>query len=321
MTTYRAPVIRWQQSIMKRLRSSHGLPFVCMLLLYLVGCGSNPSPSTPVTPPVPSVSPLAGNWLITGSLPAFGLPLPSAFGLAMTFDVVGDQITARESDSVPCPNGGDIGGAGGTSSGTLASSGSFSIQSLAPPAGVTSPITPSSLQITGTAPTAVQGGWSGTYSYTPGSTTCGGTLMGSFTATPIQTVVGTYSGSTILTKLPSGSAPVTPVTLKITTQQGTTVTPTTGSAYYKASALTGDISVTGSSCFTHGTITSVNGVPSASVAGNFVTMGFKMDDGSLLTVSASLTKADASILRTQLFTIRGGDCDGQLSATPFDISR
>jgi hypothetical protein len=60
---------------------------------FLIGCGSgSPKQSAP------AVSPLAGNWLITGPIPSTGIPFSGMgtglFSLAMSFDVTGDNITA-----------------------------------------------------------------------------------------------------------------------------------------------------------------------------------------------------------------------------------
>src|SRR5882757_10212121 len=64
--------------------------------LFLSGCGGGPG--------VPAVSPLAGNWLIVGSMPTIGLQFPPVpgFNLAMTFDVNGNNLVASGYADVPC---------------------------------------------------------------------------------------------------------------------------------------------------------------------------------------------------------------------------
>ncbi len=54
----------------------------------------------------PAVSPLAGNWLITGPMPTNVLQLAplSGFRLAMTFDVTGNNLKASGFTNQPCSN-------------------------------------------------------------------------------------------------------------------------------------------------------------------------------------------------------------------------
>src|SRR5258705_1409506 len=91
--------------------------------LFLSGCGGGPVAT--------AVSPLAGNWLIVGPMPTVRLTLRPGFRLALTVDVLdnqlfaagfGDTSSCNLSESFAFPSG---------AMGTIASDGTFSLQTLA----------------------------------------------------------------------------------------------------------------------------------------------------------------------------------------------
>ena len=94
----------------------------CGISLLLCGCGGGSTPA--------AVSPLAGNWLLVGPMPTNGIsfpppPMSSGVRLAMTFDVVGDQVIAGVFGSNYCDNVQASFTFGGVAAGILAADGSF----------------------------------------------------------------------------------------------------------------------------------------------------------------------------------------------------
>ncbi len=78
------------------------------LAAAVTGCAVAP-PSSPVTPtsPTVAVSPLAGNWLLNGSLPntSSATSLAASSGATATFDVQGQTVTAVGTFRFVCPTG------------------------------------------------------------------------------------------------------------------------------------------------------------------------------------------------------------------------
>ena len=72
-------------------------------------------------------------------------------------------------------------------------------------------------------------------------------------------------------------------------------------------ALGGSLQITGSPCFSSGTISTIS--PSE-VDGSSVDAAFLMDDGSMLNVSGFLTDTTANSIAVKIFNVRGGQCSG-----------
>src|ERR1700761_5194680 len=149
----------------------------CGIGVFLSGCGGGGVPAAPV-------SPLAGNWLLVGPMPTNEISFPpspppsSGVRLAMTFDVVGDQVIAGGFASNYCHNGQVGFEFGAVAAGILAADGSFT----ATPAN--SPL--ETVSIKGTAPQKSGEPWSGSYTVSLGGTpapVCDANLSGTFTAT------------------------------------------------------------------------------------------------------------------------------------------
>ena len=157
----------------------------CGISLLLCGCGGGSTPAV--------VSPLAGNWLLVGPMPTNEIsfpPLPpSGVRLAMTFDVVGDQVIAGVFGSNFCDNVQASFTFGGRAAGILAADGSFT----ATPAN-----SPDTVSIKGTAPKGTGEPWSGSYTVSLGgpiAPACDANLSGTFTATSFPLVSGVYVGT------------------------------------------------------------------------------------------------------------------------------
>lgn len=71
--------------------------------------------------------------------------------------------------------------------------------------------------------------------------------------------------------------------------------------------LSGTISIQGSSCFKQGT--TVGGKFLSDVSGDFINMGFVMDDGSQLLVTGRMTDTSEKNLGQATFIVVGGNCD------------
>jgi hypothetical protein len=265
----------------------------CGISLLLCGCGGG-SPN----PVAPAVSPLAGNWLITGPMPTYGFTPPGTgvFSLAISFDVTGSNITASGYGSGFCastsspPIYNDAFSFDSLTTGVIATDGSFSLQTP-------QTISSYSLSIQGRVPEMNAGQFPGTYAATfnsPIGPTCVGNSGGMFTATSFPVVSGVYAGTVKFQLLTNGVLTVTPVTIEATLQQGAAVLdPTTGLSTPSNIAIGGSILVQGSPCFTSGTAkTSLFGQgkkPLSSIAGNIMQLNFRMDDGSTLTMTGALT--------------------------------
>ncbi|WP_433969311.1 hypothetical protein [Tunturiibacter gelidiferens] len=177
----------------------------CGISLLLCGCGGGSTPAV--------VSPLAGNWLLVGPMPTneFSFPPPPSSGvrLAMTFDVVGDQVIAGGFGSNFCGNVQAGFEFGGVAAGILAADGSFT----ATPAN-----TPfEAISIKGTAPKASGEPWSGSYTVSLGGAhlpACDANLSGTFTATSFPLVSGVYVGTGTTLAGTNGIPKAVPVTLK-----------------------------------------------------------------------------------------------------------
>jgi hypothetical protein len=277
----------------------------CGAGLLLSGCGVG-SP----TPVVPAVSPLTGNWLIVGSMPTNQFPLPagSGLGLAVTFDVAGNQIAASGLANGPCmPTGsspilGSSFSYGFVGTGTVAADGSFTVQSSAT-------ISTASVSIQGKIPQANANQFAGSYTASFASPTgsgCVGNFGGMFTAASFPLVNGVYAGTGSTQTVTNGVSTTTPVTVQVSLKQGGTMTnPATGVSTPSIIALTGSIRVQGSSCFTSGVM---NLVPSSRVQGNNVLATFTMDDGSTVSLLGQLTDLTGTHLSTGTLFVPEGKC-------------
>lgn len=170
----------------------------CGAGLLLSGCGGG-APAVPVTP-----STLAGNWLIVGPMPTDGLETPLAFRLALTFDVIGNNLVAAGSGNDFCGNNSESSfGFVSVATGTVANDGSFTLQTPASVSGL--PTT--TVSIKGTIPTANDSPWPGSYTAsfaTPFTPTCASGQAGTFTATSFPLVSGIYVGTGSVQTVTSG---------------------------------------------------------------------------------------------------------------------
>jgi hypothetical protein len=272
----------------------------CGISLPLCGCGGGSAPAVPVAP---AVSPLAGNWLIVGPMPANGLVSSTGFRLALTFDVNGSNVTAAGFGNDSCGNAESSFGFGSLATGTIAADGSFTLQTPANfPEGT--------ISIQGTVPKASDSSWQGSYTVSFNAplvpSTCDTTLTGTFTATPFPLVSGVYGGTGSSQTVVNGVLTTTPLTFQVTLQQGGTVaTPIPGGTFTSKSVLVGSIRVQGSACFTSGVTGSR---PVSAVEGNQVVAQFTMDDGSTLSILGTLTDATETRITTNVALVNGGQC-------------
>jgi len=264
-------------------------------VMMLAGCGGLTAPSS-VTSPSPAA--LTGNWNIAGSSTTF----PS---ISMAIEVVGTSVTAQGTLVNEC-SGTTISLAQFYLGGQIAGDGSFQLSDLQ-----SSTVT-NSLQIgiSGTAP--VYGGtqqWSGTYSLISSSTfICSANQSSSFVAAAIPNFSGNFVGTL---STPTGiSVQPRNVALTLSLLQGN---PTMVQTAYFGSTyelpLSATLTVTGLSCFTHG---SSNGPASNYTDGNGAFMTFIMDDGSQVFLSSSyLDLSNASSIQTSM-SVSGGLCSFDL---------
>lgn len=276
----------------------------CGIGLFLSGCGGG---SAPAAPPV---SPLAGNWLIVGPMPnEFG---SKGFQLTLTVDVLENKLFAAGFGNISC---GDYSKpftfpAGVT--GTIATDGTFSLQSLPGNSAV-------SLSIQGTVPKANDASWPGnyTFSFNPPliglfGGVCDSTLTGEFTAASFPLVSGVYAGTMTTEGSFNGIPGTTSISVQMLLQQGVMTTDLSrGKRYRNNIGLTGNIRVQGSACLSTGVTNSVSGIQ-----GNNVYAQFIMDDGSTLTLIGTLTDTTESHIAVNISQLIGNRC----GSTPlFDL--
>jgi hypothetical protein len=228
---------------------------------------------------------------------------PSGVRLAMTFDVVGDQVIAGGYGNDSCNNAQARFEFGDVAAGILAADGSFT----ATPANSSF----DTVSIKGTAPQKSGEPWSGSYTVSLGSLStpaCDANFSGTFTATSFPLVSGVYVGTGSMLAGTNGVPKGVPVTIQVTLQQGGIVrNPGNGAAsnYFSSVLLTGSIKVQGSPCFSSGTTQST---PASSVIGNMVNARFLMDDGSTLLLAGPLTDTTESHISTGFILVQGGSC-------------
>jgi hypothetical protein len=260
----------------------------------------------------PTDGTLTGNWLVTGSLPNFGpgvFPLPPSpsFGLAMSLNVVGEQVIASYSDLYTCGSGG-AGGAGYLATAQIAADGNFTLQTP-----VLSGLVPTvTFTVNGVVPQTAGGTWSGTYSATNANAGCT-PVSGSFTAVPIQPVTGTFAGSANLGTVSSGS----PINLSVVLQQGSAGFVTAPNFVNSQNVLSGSITVQGTSCFTKGTLSLGQG----SLDGGLVQAQFAMDDGSRLLLTGAIEDTAVSKVKLDSLLVVGGQCDRLFASGNTDLVR
>jgi hypothetical protein len=280
---------------------------------FLIGCGGG----SPTQTAAPAVSPLAGNWLIVGPMPAdiFTLPGTGVFSLAMTFDVTDNNITASgygsgfcaSSSSPPIFN--QAFSFGSLSTGVVAADGSFPLQTPQNIPGY-------SLSMQGRVPEINAEQFAGTYSASFNSTIgrgCVGNSAGMFTATSFPLVNGVYNGAGNFQTLTDGVSTATPITIQVNLQQGATVLdPATGISKPSDIAIGGSIRVQGFPCFTSGTANTTlfgpSGEPLSSIEGNMVYMNFTMDDGSTLNLTGALTDSTESHISALFLVVPSEKC-------------
>src|SRR5271154_3989064 len=287
----------------------------CGISLLLCGCGGGSAPK----PAAPAVSPLAGNWLITGPIPTTCVPFSGMgsglFSLAMSFDVTDNNITASgyatgfcASNSTP-PIYNDAFSFDSLTTGVIAADGSFMLQTPQNTPGY-------SLSIQGRVPEINTQQLAGTYAATfnsPVGPPCVGNSSGMFTATSFPLVSGVYTGTGNFQTATNGIfSAASPITMQVSLQQGATVLdPTTGLSKPSNIAIGGIIHVQGFPCFTSGTANTtlfpLSG-PSSSIAGNILRMSFTMDDGSTLGLTGALTDSTESHISALLAVLPSEKC-------------
>jgi hypothetical protein len=167
---------------------------------------------------------------------------------------------------------------------------------------------PANLSIQGKVPEA-GGGWTGTYTVSfagPMEPPCGENYSGTVTATSFPLVSGVYVGGGSTPTVPGETG--TAVAFEVSLQQGALVKdPSTGISTPSSSALTGSIQVSGSSCFSSGTI---GLTPLGSVEGNLINADFVMNDGSTLHLEGALMDSTEKSITPGFVVVTGGKCAG-----------
>jgi hypothetical protein len=238
-----------------------------------------------------------GNWKLIGTGSAPG-EIPSSPYIGLALGVSGNTLYASGVDLVPCARGSSaIGGSiGGITQ--IASDGSFELNN--------SSIPQDSIQysIQGKVPQVGDSTWQGTFTLTNSTNTnCTFNNGASFTATAYPPFQGTYSG--IIGSESLGSN----VSLTLNVSQGAPIISTIGPQALKLFRLplTGTISVSGSACFTSGTIDSKS---NSGVAGDQFMMNAAMNDGSSVQILGWFSDQTEKTLQPFSILVHNGQCDG-----------
>jgi hypothetical protein len=268
----------------------------------LSGCGSSVGNTGTSASPNPAA--LGGNWLLAGSRQLREYPF-----LATALVVSGNQISAQGDMMVPCSNspGSAVGGSFFLS-GQINSDGTFQLGEIS--TGGQPNASSIQVAISGSAPAGTSSAWQGTYTFTDlaGYTSCIVNLTAPFSATALPAIAGTYSGT-----LSSGTGGSIVVNAAITQGTGVSSPGALGTidAYIP---LTATVTVSGSSCFTHGTSSSFAG--SSTIAGDIINMSFTMNDGSNVMLSGFLSEPDGLTLYPATFgTIGQSNCSNQVNTS------
>lgn len=281
-------------------------PLLCsMLSLCLLACASGSSAPTLINIPIT----LNGNWSLAGARTPAAYPI-----LATSLKVQGNQITGQGTVQIQCSPSTQINGIFSLS-GQIAADGTFSATYSTP----ASPNSGYTVAVTGASPTANSPDtWNGTYTLTASLTSAGSIPVtpcayshsATFTATPIATLTGIYSGPASNGVFSPGLGTNAALTLQVAQQPATLVT--YGTTTTSQLPLIATLNVTGSSCFSSGSTASAP--VSSHIDGDAVTLSFLMNDGSQMEISGNLTDLTAASLAITSHVI-GGSCANTISST------
>lgn len=277
-----------------------GALFPAALCALLQGCaGSGSTPPAASVPAASHATNLTGGWLLVGSMPTYFVPtVNTATNVAASFMVSGSSIVGSADVQSVCSAGGAFGyGYVGVLSGTVNEDGTFS-------AGFSSTQIPvQTLTIAGTVPANPNEGWAGTMTYNIGSGNgqCAASFKSSFTAVPFPSVAGNFSGSGVLTYgyVISGVSPATgtPFSMSLNLAQN---------GVGAQSPITGTIQLSGFSCFTSGTSSTIGSY----VESNLLNLIFTMNDGASVQLAGSVNNTAGSQLAVSGIYVRGDSCGG-----------
>jgi hypothetical protein len=275
-------------------------------------------------------SPLEGSWLLAGSPPSGSTGRyaekgesaedgqsfdANGVGLAATFSVHGNRVSASYTSAFPC--GGGYGADHDVVSGTLAADGSFVLQ---PPS--TNGVEPSfSLTLRGRVPDPGGSKWEGSYIYKFFSKgACGGTLSDSFQATPILIRPGKFVGRTTLLLGDdvgqgryTSSSPIE-VTLDVESAGDQPDVPGPEDSPVRG-WISVRMSVDGYPCYQP-----VNEEVRFPLSGSFFSGGIPMADGSSLFMYAWIQDVSVHRVKLLLVTTKSGSCV-RASGTSVVVSR
>jgi hypothetical protein len=255
-----------------------------MVSPLLFGCGGQSASTTSTSTSTPAyISPLDGDWIVVSS----GAPNQNP-QLSISLFVEGSTIYGSGNGGAVCPTGSGAGlGTAVAFGGQIAADGSFTLSQLS------TTVSPT-WTITGTVPQSGSTSWNGTYTMVYPD--CKIDQTDSFTATQYTPLNATLSG----TMTPVVALSPTPFTATVQLSQSAAVYDNQLAEAYLP--LSGTITVSGSSCFTHGT----NG--GGTLVGDHPGIRFFMDDGSALILSGYLDGAGGGAIDFATITLIGGQC-------------
>jgi hypothetical protein len=264
-----------------------------------IGCGGGSTTPSAVAVTAGTPANLNGNWILT-PVSSGTSGTPSINGVVMTVTVSGASITGFATLPVVC---------GSTTSLTTATlAGAFS------PSGGTFSLSGGGmlvLSVQGNTPTVAGGAWTGSYTYVASPGTCSVSGSSSIGATAMPALSGAYTSSGDLLQ----SNVLTPVTMTLTLQQEALKS----SSYPESGqAVSGSITIQGSSCLTSGTIqaASLSTTPAGSLGGTDLELYFSMNDGSQLLLTGTVSATDASQFVGTMRTYLYGACNSSTTFVP-----
>ena len=283
-------LLRYHDRIVRFIQAAQSI-LILAVVQTLLGCGSIIRPD---------YNALNGNWLLTGNRQSGQYPF-----LSTSLFVSGNQITAiGDTVSAPCGPVQFIAAGANILAGEVQSDGSFQLKN----AGATQS---SKTQIVIDGKLTTSSSWKGSYSITNASppTGCPASQTGSFTATPIAPISGTYTGTLTPPLVQSKSNTLT-VSLSVSQGQFSSF-PISPTASFYFPSLSGTISVSGPPCSAQGISDPTLG---GEVGGDHVNATFNMSDGSRLAVNGFVSLPDQSHITAEAYFLSGSQCNNVLYA-------
>lgn len=290
------------------MRAHGAIAATLFCVLFITGCGLEREALQSSAVAAMPAERLEGNWLIYGSLPRIDVPAVGpnqTQGLALSLSSVGKTLTGAAFLSGTCTTGEPfLIIFGNAITATPDAAGDFVTSSTQ--------VFGWGFTLTGTAPNVAGRPWSGTYQLTNQGTsnTCAFSGSGTFTATPVGQLTGTFVGSGSVGTFAGsgvGALPGASIGVDAALVQGMMLPGPNGTTTYNSQSLQGTVQISGIPCFTHGVPSTLFG---GGLYGNEFLVDFTMDDGSKVEMVGTIDNTLTTHLLLNDLSVVGGKCSG-----------